>query len=87
MWCNFPSFKDDLSKQVLSEYSEGEGNKDLTEIDEQVMNQIYQEVNNHTFPILVCGTPKGKTLELFGRKQDDGKVLSVPHLLYGTKYI
>ena len=29
-----------LSKQVLSEYSEGEGNKDLTEIDEQVMNQI-----------------------------------------------
>lgn len=63
-----------LSKQVLSEYSEGEGNQDLTEIDEQVMNQILSRGQQpHISYFGFSGTPKGKTLELFGRKQDDGK--------------
>ena len=76
-----------LSKQVLSEYSEGEGNQDLTEIDEQVMNQILSRGQQpHISYFGFSGTPKGKTLELFGRKQDDGKFYPF-HLLNGTKYI
>ena len=77
-----------LSKQVLGEYSEGEGNKDLTEIDEQILNQILSRGQQpHISYFGFSGTPKGKTLEMFGRKGEDGTLLSISFILNGTKYI
>tara|TARA_B100000963_G_scaffold358607_1_gene383661 strand:+ start:739 stop:3654 length:2916 start_codon:yes stop_codon:yes gene_type:complete len=63
-----------LSDKDLDEYHEGEDEEDLTNIDELILNEI--EKNRDTAHISYfgfSGTPKKKTLELFGKKNDLGE--------------
>ncbi len=68
--------KKSLSKSMLDEYQEGEETDDLTEIDKLILNQIKDRGKQpHISYFGFSGTPKNKTLELFGRKNKSGQFL------------
>ena len=63
-----------LSKSVLDEFKEGEGDEDLTDFDEMILNQILSRGKQpHISYFGFSGTPKNKTLEMFGTKGVDGQ--------------
>ncbi|MCH8010727.1 MAG: type I restriction endonuclease subunit R [Candidatus Marinimicrobia bacterium] len=63
-----------LSKSVLDEYQEGEDWDDLTEVDKLILNEIISRGRQpHISYFGFSGTPKNKTLEIFGRKNKYGQ--------------
>ncbi len=61
--------KKSLSKSVLDEYQEGEERDDLTEVDRLVLDEIIARGKQpHISYFGFSGTPKNKTLEIFGIK-------------------
>ena len=68
--------KKSLSKSVLDEFQEGEGKEDLTALDQLIMDEIITRGSqSHISYFGFSGTPKNKTLEIFGRKNDVGQFL------------
>ena len=75
--------KKSLSKSVLDEFHEGD-DEDLTEVDKKVLDEIINRgKQNHISYFGFSGTPKNKTLELFGRKNENGEFL--PYDLYSMR--
>lgn len=63
-----------LSKSVLDEYQEGEETEDLTDYEQKILMQIISRgKQDHISYFGFSGTPKNKTLEIFGRKNDNGQ--------------
>ena len=68
--------KKSLSKSMLDEFQEGEDKEDLTEIDRLILDEIISRgKQSHISYFGFSGTPKNKTLELFGRKDESGQFL------------
>lgn len=63
-----------LSDKELDEYQEGEDEDDLTGLEEYILNQMAQlrDINHISF-FGFSGTPKKKTLEMFGTKNELGQ--------------
>jgi type I restriction enzyme R subunit len=75
--------KKSLSDSSLDEYQEGEGNEDLTEVDKLILDEIKSRGRQPNISYFgFSGTPKNKTLEIFGTKTEDG---FVPFDLYSMK--
>ena len=74
-----------LSKSVLDEYQEGEDRDDLTDYEQKILTQIISRgKQDHISYFGFSGTPKNKTLEIFGRKnEENGKFY--PFDLYSMK--
>ena len=65
--------KKSLSKSVLDDFHEGD-DEDLTGVDKQILDEIINRgKQNHISYFGFSGTPKNKTLELFGRKNEYGE--------------
>jgi len=65
--------KKSLSKAMLDEYQEGEGDDDLTPVDKMILDEISSRGKQaHISYFGFSGTPKNKTLEIFGTKTADG---------------
>jgi len=65
--------KKSLSKSNLDDYQEGEDEEDITEVDKLILDQINSRGKQpHISYFGFSGTPKNKTLELFGTKTEDG---------------
>jgi type I restriction enzyme, R subunit len=67
--------KKSLSDSSLDTYQEGEGDDDLTQVDKMILDEISargMQPNISYFGF--SGTPKNKTLEIFGTKTDTGRV-------------
>lgn len=63
-----------LSDKELDEYQEGEEEEDLTGLEEYILNQMAQlKDTKHISYFGFSGTPKKKTLEMFGTKNELGK--------------
>jgi len=63
-----------LSKSVLDEYQEGEDRDDLTDYEQKILKQIISRgKQDHISYFGFSGTPKNKTLEIFGRKNENGQ--------------
>jgi len=63
-----------LSKSILDEFREGEDTDDLTNFDEVILKEIITRGHQpHISYFGFSGTPKNKTLEMFGRKNKDGE--------------
>ena len=76
--------KKSLSKSVLDDFQEGEDTDDLTEIDKLILDEIISRGKQpHISYFGFSGTPKNKTLEIFGRKNEQGHF--VPYDLYSMK--
>ena len=76
--------KKSLSKSVLEEYQEGEDLDDLTEVDKLILDEIISRGRQpHISYFGFSGTPKNKTLEIFGRKNEHGQFL--PFDLYSMR--
>jgi type I restriction enzyme, R subunit len=76
--------KKSLSKSVLDEYQEGEDWDDLTEVDKLILDEIISRGRQpHISYFGFSGTPKNKTLEIFGRKNDHGQF--IPFDLYSMR--
>jgi type I restriction enzyme, R subunit len=72
-----------LSKSVLDDYHEGD-DEDLTEVDKKILDEILiRGKQKHISYFGFSGTPKNKTLELFGRKDNNGNF--IPFDLYSMK--
>ena len=66
-----------LSKSVLDEYQEGEDRDDLTDYEQKILTQIISRgKQDHISYFGFSGTPKNKTLEIFGRKNKNGQFKS-----------
>lgn len=69
--------KKSLSKSVLDEFQEGEDLDDLTEVDKFILDEIISRGRQpHISYFGFSGTPKNKTLEIFGRKTEQGEFIS-----------
>ena len=76
--------KKSLSKSVLDEFQEGEDWDDLTEVDKLILDEIISRGKQpHISYFGFSGTPKNKTLEIFGRKNEHGQF--VPFDLYSMR--
>jgi type I restriction enzyme, R subunit len=65
--------KKSLSKSNLDNFQEGEDEEDLTEVDKLILDEINSRGRQpHISYFGFSGTPKNKTLELFGTKTEDG---------------
>ena len=63
-----------LSNTSLDSYHEDEGADDLTDIDTLILKEMESHGQQpHISFFGFSGTPKGKTLEIFGRKDEDDK--------------
>ena len=66
-----------LSKSIKEDFKEGEGDEDLTEVDKLILNEIsLRGKQSHISYFGFSGTPKNKTLEVFGRKDSQGEFRS-----------
>ena len=75
--------KKSLSKSILDDFHEGD-DEDLTDVDKKVLDEIINRgKQEHISYFGFSGTPKNKTLELFGRKNEDGEFH--PFDLYSMK--
>ena len=75
--------KKTLSDSSLDEFSEGEGDEDLTEVDKLVLNEIRSRGRQPNISYFgFSGTPKNKTFEIFGTKTENG---FVPFHLYSMR--
>jgi len=76
--------KKSLSKSVLEVYEEGGDKDDLTEIDKLILDEILSRGKQpHISYFGFSGTPKNKTLEIFGRKKETGEF--IPFDVYSMK--
>jgi len=76
--------KKSLSKSVLDDFQEGEDWDDLTEVDKLILDEIISRGRQpHISYFGFSGTPKNKTLEIFGRKNDHGQF--IPFDLYSMR--
>jgi len=76
--------KKSLSKSALEDYQEGEDWDDLTEVDKLILDEIISRGKlSHISYFGFSGTPKNKTLEIFGRKNEHGQFL--PFDLYSMR--
>ena len=67
----------------LDEFQEGEGSGDLTDVDKLILDNIQSRGRQPNISFFgFSGTPKNKTLEIFGTKTEDGYV---PFDLYSMK--
>ena len=65
--------KKSLSKSNLEDYQEGEDEDDLTQVDKMILDEINSRGKlSHISYFGFSGTPKNKTLELFGTQSQDG---------------
>ncbi len=65
--------KRSLSDTSLDEFQEGEGSGDLTEVDKLILDEIKSSGKQPNISYFgFSGTPKNKTLEIFGTKTDKG---------------
>ena len=68
--------KKSLSKSMLKEFKEGD-EEDLTETEKLILNEIINRgPQKHISYFGFSGTPKNKTFELFGRKNQSGQFVS-----------
>ena len=73
-----------LSKSSLDEYQEGEDTEDLTDMDTLILKEMETHGKQpHISFFGFSGTPKNKTLEIFGRKDEIGQF--VPFDVYSMK--
>ena len=73
-----------LSKSSLDEYQEGEDTEDLTDMDTLILKEMETHGKQPHISFLgFSGTPKNKTLEIFGRKDEIGQF--VPFDVYSMK--
>ena len=73
-----------LSKSSLDEFQEGEDTEDLTDIDTLILKEMETHGKQpHISFFGFSGTPKNKTLEIFGRKNELGKPIAFD--LYSMK--
>ena len=73
-----------LSKSSLDEYQEGEDTEDLTDMDTLILKEMETHGKQpHISFFGFSGTPKNKTLEIFGRKNEVGQF--IPFDLYSMK--
>ena len=73
-----------LSKSSLDEFQEGEDTDDLTDIDTLILKEMETHGKQpHISFFGFSGTPKNKTLEIFGRKNESGKPIAFD--LYSMK--
>lgn len=73
-----------LSKSSLDEYQEGEDTEDLTDMDTLILKEMETHGKQaHISFFGFSGTPKNKTLEIFGRKNDVGQF--IPFDVYSMK--
>ena len=75
-----------LSKSSLDEYQEGEDTEDLTDMDTLILKEMETTGTNPISFFGFSGTPKNKTLEIFGRKNEVVSS-SLRCLLHETKYL
>ncbi len=69
--------KKSLSKSVLDGFQEGEDWDDLTEVDKLILDEIISRGKQpHISYFGFSGTPKNKTFEIFGRKDEYGQFVS-----------
>ena len=67
--------KKSLSDASLDTYQEGEGDQDLTAVDKLILDEINARGKQPNISYFgFSGTPKNKTLEIFGTKTDTGRV-------------
>jgi type I restriction enzyme R subunit len=79
------------SKHLKKSLSKGEENEtdeddeeDYTDVDRKILDEIRSRGKKHNISFFgFTGTPKNKTLEIFGRKNSDGKF--VPFHIYSMK--
>jgi len=65
--------KKSLSKSNLDDYQEGENEDDLTQVDKMILDEINSRGKQpHISYFGFSGTPKNKTLELFGTPSEEG---------------
>ena len=75
--------KKSLSKSLLENYTEGD-EEDLTNVDKRILDEISSRgKQEHISYFGFSGTPKNKTLEIFGRKNEEGEFH--PFDLYSMK--
>ena len=73
-----------LSKSSLDEYQEGEDTEDLTDMDTLILKEMETHGKQpHISFFGFSGTPKNKTLEIFGRKNEVDEF--IPFDLYSMK--
>ena len=73
-----------LSKSSLDEYQEGEDTEDLTDMDTLILKEMETHGKQpHISFFGFSGTPKNKTLEIFGRKDEVGQF--IPFDVYSMK--
>ena len=64
-----------LSESVLDTFEEGEGEGDLTQVDKMILDDIKAKGRQkHISYFGFSGTPKNKTLEVFGSKKEQGSM-------------
>ena len=65
-----------LSKRITEEVADEDETEDVSDIDAKILEQMEQRRwQDHISYFGFSGTPKNKTLELFGRKDEDGKFI------------
>ena len=75
---------ENLSKSSLDEYQEGEDSADLTDMDTLILKEMETHgKQSHISFFGFSGTPKNKTLEIFGRKNEVGQF--IPFDVYSMK--
>ncbi len=73
-----------LSDSTLDEFQEGEGSGDLTDVDKLILDQIKSRGRQPNISFFgFSGTPKNKTLEVFGTKNEGER--PVPFDIYSMK--
>ena len=61
--------KKSLSDSSLSDFQEGEGSGDLTDVDKLILEEIEKRGKQPNISFFgFTGTPKNKTIEIFGTK-------------------
>jgi len=66
--------KKSLSDKSLDEFQEGEGDGDLTDVDKLILDKIKERGEQPNISFFgFTGTPKNKTIEIFGTNTEKGK--------------
>ena len=80
------SLRTSLSKGIEAEVTEDDLDE-VSDIDARIIEEMEQRrMQDHISYFGFSGTPKNKTLELFGRKDEEGKICSLPRLFDAPEY-
>ena len=70
-----------LSKGIEERVPDDDGDDEVSDIDAQILEEMERRrMQDHISYFGFSGTPKNKTLELFGRKDAEGNVCPIPRL-------